>query len=896
MIKVQSISAQDALYKVRAALIQGGHISHRDSITMCWVVRLTAPCQDRHLGRANKKKKTGGPPAAEPRNKVEHKYRYVLQTTRPAGAYHALLPQGAEVAIFTEKAEEGATPYHSRNQRANNNSMDYTAMIMPRQWLDHKSEQDQWSTIEESTRKKDATATAHHERGGTAKSDDAETRRTTVGPFWDATRFPAGVMMTWQEAEIWTDAPIARIKSMKRSESSAWTLTLMTHLARKLARAPPRPANEEWRIQDFGQKNNTREMRESAREPTDWPARRLHPRANKGTHFMCDPDERTCAHCSRPPPDGQTQDQHLNQARALHRVEEQRAAPQILRAAKQGTWIGHMGQVDRNAPRVCTQTGGNQPHTIPQLARPGKGIRYAQTGLRWACPGCTRGQPKARMAVNWRCRRCKQADTTRKEEHVPSRQARTIEDETRMEKNKIMEQKRLKNEEDVLYEEYMSRREQTLRGGFPTIASTRHDDRNTLTEGCVVPTIAQHELQGGNIRIRIHIVDLWSGTTTTKRIEEFCAATSSLMARGHSVELTKLEVRGPHDPLHQKAATCAAVSAFAEARMRELGPSRWAELDMANAISTTPGNWLSRCNAELTRVLTERHRENGKRARRESQSLWHTHRALQLEQEHKYKDATANHREALALTALNHPWPSNRQLTLHRMENLTRASLLAGHLEEPKRIQAQIVRYLAGTRQENNEHAERLQTARKLQEAIGAPQGAHNHWSTKRDTLTRDARDRTKRAARNQREVVGPRPPSRFVTDPDHNRNGQVYLTDGELQILQNLGIEDERRRYTQAQEDEREKRSPQYTTPSVQAPISIDQLPTVIMEHTRQLASEVAPGEPERREGYLHVNGSDTRGRGTHYTCVGYEVSINTQHYTWSKEEDAWTTPHKRG
>ena len=230
------------------------------------------------------------------------------------------------------------------------------------------------------------------------------------------------------------------------------------------------------------------------------------------------------------------------------------------------------------------------------------------------------------------------------------------------------------------------------------------------------------------------------------------------------------------------------------------------------------------------------------------------------------------------------------------MEDLTRASLLAGHLEEPKRIQAQIVRYLAGMRRENDEHAERLQTARKLQEAIGAPQGAHNHWSTKRDTLTRDALDRTKRAARNQREVVGPRPPSRFVTDPDHNRNGQVYLTDGELQILQNLGIEDERRRYTQAQEDEREKRSPQYTTPSVQAPISIDQLPTVIMEHTRQLASEVAPGEPERREGYLHVNGSDTRGRGTHYTCVGYEVSINTQHYTWSKEEDAWTTPHKRG
>ena len=912
----QSISAQDALYKARAVLIQRGHIEPNDNITMCWVTRIK---KNRWEGDASPGHYT-----------TEH--RYVLQTARPAGAFHALLPQGAEVAIFTEKTEEGATHYHDRNERANSSSTDYTAMIMPQHWQDHEEEQDQWDSISEhmdllrttteaSARASTAATTPRHREGGANKREDEETRRaklrkTSTGPHrWDDARFPAGINMTGQEAEKWTIAPIKRITAMHEDENAAWALRLMAQHARKLqatenkqhhpatVEAGPtvtdeqceatwaevdKRATEEWQIRDFGQSNNTKEMREAAREPEDWPAQRLHPRANKGIHYMCDPDVRTCPHCTRPPPEGRTHAQHLNIARALQRAEEERAPAQILRGAKQGTWIGHMGQVDRNAPRVCTQTGGNQPHTIPQLTGRGKGKMYAQTGLRWACPGCTRGQPKARMAVNWRCRRCRHKKPT--EERISTQ---TIEDKVQTEKCIVMRQKRQRNEEDALYEEYMSRREQTLRGGFPTIASTRHDKHNTLTEGCVTPTVAQHELQGGEIHIRMHIVDLWSGNTTVKRIEEFCEATSNLMSQGHTVELTKLETRDPRDQLHQIAATSAAVSALAEGKMRALGPSGWKKIDMTEAVTSAPErDWLSRCNKELTRVLTRRHRECGRRHRRERHALMLTHTALKQEQQQDYKAAATNHRESLEL-AMSNPPTSTLEL-LRRMANLTRAGLLAGYAREPYQIQTQIITLLTEMCQESGEHAERLQNAHILHKEIEAEhtksETTQLDWRKKWNRLTHGAQSRTDRAAKNRSEKIELPPPNLFVTDPNHNKDGQVHLTRDELQILQGLTITQDPKQALEA--------------PEVHAPISIDQLPVVIMEQTKQLAREVGHGEPGRKEGYLHVNERDTREIGTHYSCVGYEITINTQYtiadrrweYKWQKEKNAWTTLPKRG
>ena len=434
------------------------------------------------------------------------------------------------------------------------------------------------------------------------------------------------------------------------------------------------------------------------------------------------------------------------------------------------------------------------------------------------------------------------------------------------------------------YDVYMNQRRETLEQGLPTMASTRRGaQEGHPAEGALIPDSPHPALMRGDIKIRMHAVDLWKETTTIPRIEQFIRMTNDLATGAPSIELTKTVVGSRGDPLHQKAATCAAVSAYAAAHLNSMETDEWKNIDMTDAVTT---KWYTQCNREIARTLTRRRAEHTDRMRRRQETLAHTIKALRSEQEGKQTQATELHRKARQMEKDTYPGDQRKQL--QHIANLIR-TIRATHQQyndETKNLQDEAIKILKELSRTNDEHTEALQQAISKQTDMNA--------GIQDDTEEWKCQDEIENHTE-QKEAIGriqAPPPSPFITDPQHNKDGEIYINEGELAIIQQYADTT-----TGPDDRDRSAETKQARAPTEYRMISIDELPRVIGDALTQVTRERAQQEPQRAatvtRGYLHVNASDRRDTGTHYTCVAYEITCTKAHQSPATAEE---TEHKDG
>ena len=428
----------------------------------------------------------------------------------------------------------------------------------------------------------------------------------------------------------------------------------------------------------------------------------------------------------------------------------------------------------------------------------------------------------------------------------------------------------IKETERPNYDVYMNQRKETLGQGMPTIASTRPGaQEDHPAEGALVPAIPHPALRrkSEGIRIRIHAVDLFGKTTTVPRIEQLVRTIRDLATEATKIIFTKTVVTGRSDPLHQKAATCAAVSAYAAANLNAMNPDTWEHINMTQAVTK---EWFRQCNREIARTLRRRREEHAGRMEERQKMLTHTLDALRKEQKGEQEQATEEHRKAQQIGKAT--YPKDKRIQIGHITNLVRTitATQGGHNVETAHLQDEKVSLLTALAQANTEHAEALHQAigKRANMETGAQGGTGEEWKCQDEI--RSHTDQIEAI----KEIRVPLP-SPFITKPLHNNDGDVYINEGELAIIQRYAD-------TAALSDGKErKRDKQDETPTTCGMISIDELPRIIGEGLTRVTDGGTQQEPTRANivrGCLHVNASDRRDSGTHYTCVAYEIT-NSEH-----------------